>query len=102
MGRGYKESPRFKSKSECHGTNLVYYMRQVFVETRQKCTKNKGELIRVHAGSKMERPRIWFVGTQSRRSKLWWPGSDAGSKGVGILVKQKITANVVEVGRKSD
>ena len=28
-----------------------------------------------------------FVGTSGRRYKLWWSGNDAGSGGVGILVK---------------
>ena len=43
-----------------------------------------------------------FVGTSGRRYKLWWPGNDAGFKGVGNLVKKEISGNVVEVRRKSD
>ena len=34
--------------------------------------------------------------------KLWWSGNDAGFGGVGILVKEKISGNVVKVRRKSD
>ena len=43
-----------------------------------------------------------FVGTLGRRYKQWWSGNDAGYGGVGILVKEKISGNVVEVKRKSD
>ena len=42
------------------------------------------------------------MGTLGRRYKLWWSGNDAGFGGVGILVKEKISGNVVEVRRKSD
>ena len=53
----------------------------------------------LHAGSKMERPRSSFCGYFGRR---WWSGNDAGFGGVGILVKEKISGNFVEVRRKSD
>ena len=43
-----------------------------------------------------------FVNTAGRRYKLWWSGSDARFGGVGILVKEEISRNVVEVRRKSD
>ena len=43
-----------------------------------------------------------FVGASGRRYKMWWSGNDAGFGGVGILVKEKISGNVVEVRRKSD
>ena len=43
-----------------------------------------------------------FVGTLGRRYKLWWSGNDAGCGGARILVKEKISGNVVEVKRKSD
>ena len=42
------------------------------------------------------------MGTLGRRYKLWWSGNDAGFGGVGILVKEEISRNVVEVRRKSD
>ena len=43
-----------------------------------------------------------FVGTLERRHKLRWSGNDAGFGEVGILVKEEISRNVVEVRRKSD
>ena len=42
------------------------------------------------------------MGTSGRRYKLWWSGNNAGFGGVGILVKEEISGNVVEVRRKSD
>ena len=42
------------------------------------------------------------MGTLGRKYKLWWTGNDAGFRGVGILVKEEISGNVVEVRRKSD
>ena len=38
-----------------------------------------------------------FVGTSRQRYNLWWSGIDAGFGGVGILVKEEISGNVVEV-----
>ena len=38
--------------------------------------------------------------TLGRRYKLWWSGNDAGFGGVGILVKEEISGNVVEVRKK--
>ena len=43
-----------------------------------------------------------FVGASGRRYKMWWSGNDAEFGGVGILVKEEISGNVVEVRRKSD
>ena len=56
----------------------------------------------LHPGSKMERPRSSFCGYFGTKYKLWWSGNDAGFGGVGILVKEEISGNVVEVRRKSD
>ena len=42
------------------------------------------------------------MSTSGRRYKLWWSGNDSGFGGVGILVKDEISGNVVEVRRKSD
>ena len=42
------------------------------------------------------------MGTSGRRYKLWWSGNDGGFGGVGLLVKEEIFGNVVEVRRKSD
>ena len=43
-----------------------------------------------------------FVGTLGQRYNLWWSGNDAGFGEVGILVKEEISGNVVEVRRKSE
>ena len=42
------------------------------------------------------------MGTSGQRHKLWLSGIDAGFGGIGILVKEEISGNVVEVGRKSN
>ena len=42
------------------------------------------------------------MGTSEQRHQLWWSGNDAGLVGVGILVKEEISGNVVEVRRKSN
>ena len=42
------------------------------------------------------------MGTLGQRYKLRWSGNDAGFGGAGILVKEEISGNVVEVRRKSD
>ena len=42
------------------------------------------------------------MGILGRRYKLWWSGNDAGFGTVGILVKEEISGNVVEVRKKSD
>ena len=43
-----------------------------------------------------------FVCTSGRRYNFWWSGNDAGFVGVGILMKEEVSGNVVEVERKSD
>ena len=40
-----------------------------------------------------------FFGVKERRYKLWWYGNDDKTGGVGILVKEKLSENVVEVKR---
>ena len=40
------------------------------------------------------------MGTSGQRYKLRWSGNDAVFGGVGILVKEEISGNVVEVRRK--
>ena len=42
------------------------------------------------------------MGTLGQTYKLWQSGNDAGCRGVGILVKEEIPGNTVEVRRKSD
>ena len=41
-----------------------------------------------------------FVGTLGRRYEIWCSGNDVESGGVGILVKEEISRNVVEVKEK--
>ena len=43
-----------------------------------------------------------FVSTSGRKCKLWWSRNDAGFGGIGLLVKEEIFGNVVEVTRKID
>ena len=38
-----------------------------------------------------------FFGVNGRRYKLWWCGDDDKTGGVGILVKEELHENVVEV-----
>ena len=42
-----------------------------------------------------------FVDTLGQRYKLWWSGNDVEFGGFGILVKEELSGNVVEVRRKS-
>ena len=102
-GQGAQRISRFKS--ECHGIrfgtlnvgSLCGRKTEVCEELRKRkvdvcCTQEvrwKGQGAR-------------FVGTLGRRYKLWWLGNDAGFGGVGILVKEEISGNVVEVRRKSE
>ena len=37
-----------------------------------------------------------------RRHKLWWCGNDDKAGGVGILVKEELSENAVEVRRRCD
>ena len=43
-----------------------------------------------------------FIGVQGRRYKLWWSGSETGIGGVGILMKEELCENTIEVRRRSD
>ena len=43
-----------------------------------------------------------FVGISGQRYKFWWSGNDAGFGGVGVLVKEEISRNIMEARRKSD
>ena len=43
-----------------------------------------------------------FVGASGRGCKMWWSGKDAGFGGVGILVREEMSGNVVEVGGRGD
>ena len=43
-----------------------------------------------------------FIGVKERRYKLWWAGTDSGTGGVGILIKEELCDKVVEVRRRND
>ena len=43
-----------------------------------------------------------FVGSSGRRFKLWWSGNEDKIGGVGILVREDLCMNVVEINRISD
>ena len=43
-----------------------------------------------------------FVGSLDRRFKLWWSGNEDKIGGVGILVREDLCMNVVEINRISD
>ena len=43
-----------------------------------------------------------FLGSLGRRFKLWWSGNEDKIGGVGILVREYLCMNVVEVNRISD
>ena len=43
-----------------------------------------------------------FFGIKGRRYKPWWCGNDDKTGGVGILVKEELCENVVEVRRRCD
>ena len=43
-----------------------------------------------------------FFGVKGRRYKLWWCGNDDNTGGVGILVKEELCENVVDVRRRCD
>ena len=43
-----------------------------------------------------------FFGVKGKRYKLWWCGNDDKTGGVGILVKEELCENVVEIRRRCD
>ena len=43
-----------------------------------------------------------FFGVKGRRYKLWWCGNDDKTGGEGILVKEELSKNVVDVKRRCD
>ena len=42
-----------------------------------------------------------FIGAKGERYKFWWEGGD-GSAGVGLMVKEELCGDVIEVRRKSE
>ena len=92
-------------KSECHGIRFgtlnVESLCGKKTEVCEELRKKKADVCCIQeVRGKGQGAR--FVGTLGRRYKLWWSGNDAGFGGVGILVKEEISGNVVEVRRKSD
>ena len=77
-------------------------MWQVFVEEKRKCAKNlrTEKLVCIASRKEDGKTRARFVGTTGRRYKLWWLGNDAGFGGIGVLVKEEISGNVVKVKKK--
>ena len=101
-GQGVQRISGFKS--ECHGIRFgtlnVGSLCGRKTEVCEKLRKRKvGACCIEEVRWKGQGAR--FVGT-SGRYKLWWSGNDVGFGVVGILVKEKISGNVVEVTRKSD
>ena len=43
-----------------------------------------------------------FVGSSGKRFKLWWSGNEDKIGGVGILVREDLCMNVMEINRISD
>ena len=87
MGRGYEESPGLNPN--VIELDLVLKMWQVFVDGKQKwdeeIRKRKVDVCCMQE-VRWEGKGTRFVSTSERRYKLWW-SDDAGSGGVGILVK---------------
>ena len=97
-GHGVQKISGFKS--ECHeirfGTINVVSLCGRKTEVCEELRKRKVDVycIQEVRWKGQEAP---FVGTSGRRYKLWWSGNDAGFGGVGILVIEEISGNVVEV-----
>ena len=100
---GVAKNLRFKS--ECYGTRFgTLNVGSLCARKTEVCEELRKRRVDVCC---MQEVR-WkgqgarFVGISSRRYKLWWSENDAGFGRVGILVKEEISGNVVEVRRKSD
>ena len=44
----------------------------------------------------------WMLGMKGRRYKLWWSGKGDGVGGVGIMIKEELCKELVEVKRVRD
>ena len=102
-GQGVRRISVFKS--ECHGIRFgTLNVGSLCGRKTEVCEELRKRRVDVCCIQKVR----WkgqgarFVGTSTRRYKLWWSGNDAGFGGVGILVKGEIFGNVVKVERKSD
>ena len=102
-GQGMRRISGFKS--ECHGIRFgtlnVGNLCERKTEVCEKLRKRKVGACCIEE-VRWKGQGVRFVGTSGRRCKLWWSGNDAGFGGVGILLKDEISGNVVEVRRKSD
>ena len=102
-GQGVQRISDFKS--ECHGIRFdtlnVGSLCGRKMEVCEQLRKRKVDVCCIQE-VRWKGQGARFVGTLGRKYKLWWSGNDAGFGKVGILVKKKISGNVVEVRRKSD
>ena len=91
-------------KSECHGIRFgalnVESLCERKTEVCEELRKRKVDVCCIQE-VRWKGQGARFVGT-SGWYKLWWSENNAGFRGVGILVKEKISGNVVEIIRKSD
>ena len=95
----------FGFKSDCHGirfgTSNVGSLCGRKTEVCEELRRRKVDVCCIQE-ARWKDQGAHFVGTSGRRYKLCWSGNDAGFGGVGILMKEEISGNVVEVRRKSD
>ena len=92
-------------KSECHGIRFgILNVGSLCKRKTEVCEEPRKRKVDVCCIQEVRSKGqgAHFVGTSGRRYKLWWSGNDAGFGGVGILLKEEISGNVVEVRRKSD
>ena len=102
-GQGVRRISGFKS--ECHGIRFgtlnVGSLCGRKTEVCKELRKRKVDVCCIQE-VRWKGQGARFVGASGQRYKMWWSGNDAGFGGVGILVKEEISGNVVEVRRKSD
>ena len=92
-------------KSECHGIGFcTLNVGSLCGRKTEECKELRKRRIHVCCMQKVrwKGQRAHFVGTSGQKYKLWWLRNNAGFGGVGIMVKEEISENVVDVGRKSD
>ena len=102
-GQGVRRISGFRS--ECHGIRFgtlhVESLCRRKTEVCEEVRKRKVDVCCIQE-VRWKGQGARFVGTSGQRDNLWWSGNDAEFGGVGILVKEKISGNAVEVRRKSD
>ena len=102
-GQGVQRISGFKS--ECHGIRFgTLNVGSLCGRKTKVCEELKKRKVDVCCiqETKWKGQGARFMGTSGRRYKLWRSGNGAGFGGVGVLVKEEISGNVVEVRRKSD